>query len=173
MTTRFELITTSSSRLWDFGWFDLSRFRVEIASPEQDDWPGVLRAFLADPISQRRFCTQPDPWGAVCGHHGPFRAETMAAEWFRPIARGELGLRMGTAFEEGKFDGPPSAEQQRPIWAWAEDVESRGDRAFELAAPLDVGVRVEFADMVWFVFREYVAVAANGREFSIAVIGYD
>ena len=58
---QFDLVATASSQLWDFGWFDVSRFRVTHHTEATPTWQDRVRSFFADPVSQRRFCTSPDP----------------------------------------------------------------------------------------------------------------
>jgi hypothetical protein len=59
------------------------------------------------------------------------------------------------------------------VLAWAREAEARKSSVAELAWPPDRGVRVEWADMVWMVFREFVCLGADGLELTVAVIGYD
>ena len=57
--------------------------------------------------------------------------------------------------------------------AWAAEAEAGGGIVAELIVPADRDARVDWAEMVWIVFREYICFTADGGEFSVAVIGYD
>jgi hypothetical protein len=171
MRAEFEVIETTTSRVWDFGWFDRTRFRIT-GLGTYGGWREALRAFISDRIAERRFCTHPDPWGAACGHHGPFESSALRVEWFQLVPPGELPARLQAAVADPQFTEMPSADQIQPIVAWASEVERRGDVVVELVPPLP-GARLQWANMVWCVFREFVCVANDGSTLSVAVIGYD
>jgi hypothetical protein len=171
MHAEFEVIDTANSRLWDFGWFDRTRFRLT-GLGTHGGWQDALRAFIADPIAERRFCTQPDPWGASCGHHGPFKSGALQVEWFHRVPPGQLRVRLQAAVADSRFGPRPSADQMQPLLAWASEVERRWDIVAELIPPPNAR-RLDWADMVWWVFREFVSVANDGSVMSVAVIGYD
>ena len=171
MTPVFHVIETAATPLWDFGWFDLTRFRIEASVAERHDALGLLRAFLRDPISQRSFC-DPGRWGLSVGRHGPFLREKLAADSIRPLSTSELANRLRAALEDPQFTSPPTPAQRRPVEAWLELVRTRGDTAFELAVPDASDSRVEWS-YVWLVFHEFLCFSPEREELAVAVIGYD
>jgi hypothetical protein len=58
----FRHVETELSRLWDFGWFDISRFAVTSKPGTVIDT--LLTDFVKDPIFRRSFCETPDALGA-------------------------------------------------------------------------------------------------------------
>ncbi|MGE3525610.1 MAG: hypothetical protein AB7I33_06795, partial [Gemmatimonadales bacterium] len=62
MALRFSVIESTTTPLWDFGWFDLTRFKIAGQPPKLQDCGQILGEFLRDPISQRSFC-DPGQWG--------------------------------------------------------------------------------------------------------------
>jgi hypothetical protein len=170
---RFEQLSTATSKLWDFGWFDVTRVRVVDGEVASAGWRSVLHAFFADPICQRRFCSQPDPWGAGCGHHGPFLAEQVNVDWWQPIQQGALATRLLQVLRDPRFAEPPSEEQSLPALTWAAEVEAAKGAMAELLAPADPRARLDWANMVWVVFHEFVWIRENGDELAVAVVGYD
>jgi hypothetical protein len=65
MALNYSVIETRMTPLWDFGWFDLTRFKIEGPPAERQDSKQVLGEFVRHPISQRSFC-DPGPWGGSC-----------------------------------------------------------------------------------------------------------
>ena len=106
MALKFSAVETTVSRLCDYGWFDLTRFKIEGPSAERQDCSRVLQAFLRDPISQRSFC-DPGPWGESVQRHGPFLRESILPDWFRPITADELREEIQTALEDPEFTEAP------------------------------------------------------------------
>ena len=171
MALRFSVSETMMTPLWDFGWFDLTRFKVEGPSAARQDSWHVFREFLHDPISQRSFCS-PGPWGESVDRHGPFPRERLVADWFRPISQHELATRVQAAFDDPDFTERPSREQRMPIEAWVESVRARGDITFALSAPDEADARVDW-HFVWTVYYEFACLSPEREELTIAVIGYD
>jgi hypothetical protein len=170
-TARFELIDTTASQLWDYGWFDESRFRVPDAAASLE-WRALVGAFFSDPISQRSFCSQPDPWGASCGRHGPFSVGSIDLAWFEVVRSGQLVARLTDALKDPQFRTPPSAEQVERVLSWGAEAERPGNLVAELMPPSSGG-GLKWAHAVWCVFREYLVVASDGSTLSVAVVGYD
>ncbi len=168
---KFSVIETTMSPLWDFGWFDLTRFEVNGPGTERQSAQDVLRGFLRDPISQRSFCT-PGPWGAPIDHHGPFPSEKLMPDWYQPVSPPELANRVQMALNDPWFEEPPSPKQVLPVESWVKAVEARGDIAFVLDAPSQPDPRVYWA-FVWTVFHEFVCLSCDQLELEVAVIGYD
>ncbi len=171
MALHFVISEITKTRLWDFGWFDLTRFRVEGPPGEWRHCKHILAEFIRHPISQRSFCTL-GPWGESVRRHGPYLHEKLSAEWFRPITYEELEEQIKATFEDEEFTEPPSAEQRRPVEAWVEAVRKRGDDVFLLDPPDRADVRVEW-DFVWSVYVEFVSVSPDREFFEVGVIGYD
>ncbi|MBI5850618.1 MAG: hypothetical protein HZB39_06195 [Planctomycetes bacterium] len=171
MALSFAVIETTMTPLWDFGWFDLTRFAVNGSAGKRQDSSHVLREFLSDPISQRSFCDL-GHWGESVQRHGPFPHDRVVVEWFRAITPEELMERIRAVLDDPEFAEPPGAEQRRPLEAWVETVDARGDVVFALDAPEQVHARVDW-DFVWMVYREFVSVSPNRDELSVGVIGYD
>jgi len=113
MALSFSVSDTMMTPLWDYGWFDLTRFKVEGPSAERKNSSHILSEFLLDPISQRSFCS-PGPWGDSVQRHGPFPRERLVADWFRPIAHEEFAKRVLAALDDPDFTEPPSREQHGP-----------------------------------------------------------
>lgn len=172
MAPGFTLIETTKTPLWDFGWFDLSRFKVDGLCGARPDGLDVLRAFLRDEISQRGFYTRTDPWGIASGLHGPFPLESLKAEWYRSLSIEEVRQRVATILDDDvEFTSSPPPEQRLPVSEWLDAVGIRGDRLLVLEAPDLPGVRVEWD--VWLLFHEFVSVSPTREEMTVAVIGYD
>jgi len=172
MALRFTVIESTSSSLWDFGWFDHTQFKVHGPAEERQNCQDVLREFLQDPISQRSFCTSPDPWGDPIGRHGPFLTGKLGANWFEPLSPAEFERRVQAALDDPEFDEPPSREQRLIVDAWMNAVKTRGDDTFGLDAPAQSDARVDWA-FVWIVFHEFICLDRNREELIVAVIGYD
>lgn len=60
MALSFTVIETTITPPWAFGWFDLSRFKIDGLPEERSPGVDILREFLREAISQRSFCTSPD-----------------------------------------------------------------------------------------------------------------
>ncbi len=170
MAIRFSVIQTTMSPLWDYGWFDCTRFNVEGPLGERQDWRHLLEEFLRDPISQRSFCDQ-GPWGESVQRHGPFLRERLVADWLRQLPPRELAHRVQVALDDPEFTEPPSREQRMPVQSWVDAITARGDTAFVLEAPDQPGVRVHWD--VWNVYHEFVCLSPDREELTVAVIGYD
>jgi hypothetical protein len=171
MALSFSVSCTAKTPLWDHGWFDLTRFRVEGPSPERQNSSQILREFLRDPISLRSFCSA-GPWGEPVQRHGPFPREQLSGDWFRPIGHEELAKRVQAALDDPDFTKPPSREQRMAVEAWVEEVEARGDAAFALCAADRADARVDW-HFVWIVYHEFACLSPGRDELTIGVIGYD
>lgn len=171
MALSFAVIETAMAPLWDFGWFDLTRFKVDGPLSEREDWRRVFGDFLRDPLSRRSFCG-PEPWGTPIERHGPFLHRRIAAEWFRPITAQMLSERIHAVLDDPRFRMPPEAGQRVPVEAWAAAVRTRHDDAFALDPPDQVEAKVDW-DWVWTVYQEFASISRDRQELSIGVIGYD
>ena len=171
MPLRFELIESASSKLWNYGWFDRSRFKVEGPEAERRDWRAVLDAFLLDPLSRRSYCKRPDPWGSGNDHHGPYARGRPRAESYRELSAAELRERVRGILDDPEFTCPPSSEQRGVIEDWLEDHAGRRDVASLLEEPLAPDALWEPA--VWLLFHEFACFSAERAELSIVVIGMD
>lgn len=187
MESRFSVITTFQARLWDYGWFDLTRFRGgdptrfrgsdpkrSVGSDPSQVQQGsrlVLAQFLSDPMAQKSFCSGGE-WGEAIGRHGPFPATKLTDSWYQPVSCTELGRRIDRIFADEDFDGPPDAEQRRVVDVWVESVASSGGDVYALEAPDDSSCRVAFSH-VWTLFHEFLVVNRSLDELTVAVIGYD
>ncbi|MCB9893168.1 MAG: hypothetical protein H6839_01815 [Planctomycetes bacterium] len=171
MSLNFTLIETKRTRLWDYGWFDLSRFQVGGSSSGQTTSDQVISAFLRAPISQRSFCDQ-GAWGDPVEHHGPYLHAKLDPEWFRLTTIEDVRKRIAAVFSDPQFTEPPERAQRQEVDAWAEVVGFGGDEVFALDVPDLASVRVEF-DFIWLVYNEFAIVNRTRTELSIAVIGYD
>jgi hypothetical protein len=171
MALQFKVIETTASPLWDFGWFDLTQFKIEGPAKDRRDSRAVLGRFLLDPISQRSFCTQPDPWGATVNRHGPFPRERLTVDWYRPIPHEDLERRVMSVLDDPEFTESLSMEQRRPVEAWLREIRGRGADVLVLEAPSSPSARVDWD--VWVLFHEFVELNSNRGELTIAVIGYD
>lgn len=171
MALSFSVRDTTMTPLWDYGWFDLTRFKVEGPSAERMDSSHILSEFLRDPISQRSFCS-PGPWGESVQRHGPFPRERLVADWFRPISLEEFAKRVLAALDDPDFTEPPSPEQRTPVEAWLEEVEAHGNGTFALSAPEEADARVDW-HFIWTVYHEFACLSPGHDELSVGVIGYD
>src|SRR5688572_10463388 len=111
MAHTFSVKESHMGRLWDFGWFDLSRFEVGCGPGDRRDGGSMLRAFLRHPIARRQFCTSRDPWGHSQEVHGPFLLEKLLVDWYRPVALDDLRSRVDAILDDPSFTSPPSTEQ--------------------------------------------------------------
>jgi hypothetical protein len=169
MTLHFYLLETQCHALWDYGWFDVSRFAVDGASGH--DSIDVLREFMLDPISQRSFCSGGE-WGESIERHGPFLRDAFDASWFRSVSFAELSDKVQETLDDPEFSEPPSSGQRAPVLAFIRDAETRGDAAFVLEAGEQLEVRVDW-DFVWIIYREFVCLSSDHEQLTVAVIGYD
>lgn len=171
MALSFSVIDTTMTRLWDFGWFDLTRFKVDGPASERRYCNHVISEFLRAQISQRSFC-DPGQWGEPIQRHGPYLRDRLVAEWFRPITTEQLKDRVLAALDNPEFTVPPSSEQRETVEGWAAAVGARGDDVFALDTPDQAEAKVD-SDFVWIVYREFATVSPDRVELSIGVIGYD
>jgi hypothetical protein len=167
--SQFELVETSLTSLWDFGWFDRSVFRITAIQgggpPE-----AVLSEFLRSPISRRSFCESPDPWGAELDRHGPLLASGLPHVTHQRISHEQLTDEVCAVLKDPQFDLPSSAAQEDAVGAWLASV--RTDECFALRRSGDGQGEVDW-NHVWLVFREFVCLAPDHRSMTVAVIGYD
>jgi hypothetical protein len=171
MALSFTVIESTMTPLWDFGWFDLSRFKIDGLSAEPPAAIDVLREFLRDAISQRSFCISPDPWGNTGGLHGPYPVESLEAEWYRSLSPEELTQRVARILNDADFTEPPSCEQRAQVSEWLDAARFRGDDVVVLEAPDRPGMRVDWD--VWLIFHEFVSFSPSREDMTVAVIGYD
>ena len=178
----FELIETAHVRLWDYGWFDTSRFAVRHSAPAEASAREVANAWRHSVLFQRRLCTSPDPWGAPIGLHGPFNLAHLSHEPFVSATPGELRDSVAaTLFRQRRqrfcapddrpWD-PPSEAQRTSVERWLTDVINAGADLFSLR-PGDEAESLVDTAFVWFVFEEYVAVSVDRSTLHVAIIGYD
>jgi len=166
----FRLFDTYASRLWDFGTFDLTRFRVVGPSDDRADALRVLDAFRKDRMFRRQMSTWPDRWGAHCDNHGPFIVDALSADCFRPITHDELAERVSVVLGDPSFTQPPSAEQQAPVVAWMRVVRARSDAVYHLQSPPKA--HWEHAG-TWLLFEEFLSLSPDGSLLTVAVLLYD
>ena len=171
MALTFTVIETTMTPLWDFGWFDLTRFKVDGPPLERQDAARVLGEFLRHPISRRSFC-DPGRWGDPVERHGPLLHRGLVTDWFRPLSAEELRERIQVVLDDPQFTESPNAEQRKSVEAWVAAVRARGDDVFVLDTPDQAGAQVDWA-WVWIVYQEFASVSRDREELSIGVIGYD
>lgn len=171
MAITFSVIEWTTQPLWDFGWFDYTRFCIEGVWDDQQSCLDVLGDFLQNPIAQRWFCASPDLWGDAPGCHGPFPMENLISDWYRQISHAELKPYVLAILNNPYFYPTPSREQRQPLEAWLDLVQTRGDDVFVLDAPSGPGIRLEWD--VFLVFHEFVCFSANREQMIVAVIGFD
>jgi len=166
----FNLSETKMTRLWDFGWFDLTRFNIGGVADSDTAVEAILADFLADAVSQRSFCT-PGPWGEAVGHHGPFLHEMMESDWYRQITAPQLAAGVQAALNDSSFDEPPALEQRVKVETWVASV-SHGSTLLVLDAPSAPEIRVEFS-FIWPFFHEFIAVTPDRSELWVGVVSCD
>lgn len=171
MSLGFHVRETTLTPLWDFGWFDRTRFGVEGPIDERRDGGLVLEDFLRNPISQRWFCTKPDPWGYGVGLLGPYQRARLAVTWFRPLSPEGLRSRVMKVLQGSGADGSPSPQQLVPVEAWLEESRTRGDEVLALDAPKTPGLRVEWD--LWLLFELFVCFPPEREEMGLVVFGMD
>ena len=169
MKLEFTATESKSSALWDFGWFDLSRFSVDGFAEGPRRCHDVLENFISHPISQRSFCTSPDPWGASVERHGPFPRGRLKIDWYRPLSHEELRQRVAIVLDNPEFTVSPSHEQRQPIEAWLNEAQADRDELLVLEEPPNA--RVDWD--VWLLFQEFICFNPDRDELTTAVIGYD
>lgn len=171
MTLRFTVIETTQTPLWDNGWFDLTRFKIEGPLDEAQGCGGILADFLRDPISQRSFCDGGE-WGQAVGRHGPFLHGKLGVERLAPISGASLEEILRAEFDNPEFSEPPDVAQRAPVEAWAKGIRERGEDILIFEVQDSPELEVEWS-WVWWVYREFVLVDLDRTELSVAVIGYD
>ena len=172
MTNLFTEIENTQYPLWDYGWFDLTRFRIRDDIQSFTNNFDVIRALLTDTIYQRSFCTFPDPWGALVQRHGPFLSNKISSEWYRSITAKELHHHVHKVIIDAGLDSPPDREQIQVVDKWVVDAGIHKNEIFIMEPPEDESLRVEWA-YIWFVFTEFICINRLARELTVAVIGYD
>ncbi len=164
----FHHLGTEFTSLWDFGWFDLSRFAV--TTPTGAVLNTLLADFVSDPIFRRSFCENPDSWGRDLGRHGPFLCDTFSHDWFVSIPSVSLTTDIYAAIRETELQPAPTDKQLKPICDWI--ASSQNAHAWKLEAPENDRLRVDWAH-IWFAFQEYIAYDHDTSQLTVAVIGYD
>jgi hypothetical protein len=164
----FRHIDTALTRLWDYGWFDASRFAVSGTNGESHD--GILSGFTKSPVFARSFCESPDPWGKQIDRHGPFLLAQFQSEWYTPIPIEQLQPVLRDAIRSHDFQPDLDTEQWAVVDQWAKPNDA--SIAWRLDAPEDDFIRVEFAS-IWWAFDQFVIYNADTCELSIAVVGFD
>ncbi|MCA8976669.1 MAG: hypothetical protein KDC98_18250 [Planctomycetes bacterium] len=154
--------------LWDYGWFDQSRFAVDGRCDSDTE---VLAAFLKSPIAARSFCSSPDPWGADVGRHGPLLTGSCDARWFAQLGPDDFVSHIESVFRDSGFDDLPTARQRRTVDAWVDDALRRRDSVFLLSPPDDARIRVDWD--VWGLFVEFLCLDSEHQHLAVGVIGYD
>lgn len=172
MTIAFEETESTQTALWDYGWFNVTRFRVKPSCDKCLSEADVIDNLIASPIYRRSFCESPDPWGVSIDRHGPFHLQLISSEWYQRISADELSARISAAITGAGFDNQPTDDQLTQVNAWAENIRTREDAIFVMNAPDDEHLRVEWAH-VWLVFTEFICVNLTRSDLTIAVIGYD
>jgi len=162
----FELIETSSLRIWDFGWFDASAFR---ALGQHDDEPlAILRDFIASPIFPRSFIEIPNPWGASLDRHGPVLVGSLFASAYRFISHEQLRVATEKILSNTDFRPELSSAQRRAVDAWLADV--RASSVFRLNRRACSEVAWHGS---WLLFEEFIAVELDSSTVRVAVFGFD
>lgn len=167
----FDLLETEMHPLWDFGWFDISRFSVEGSMDRLDDGLCVLSQFLKDPISQRSFC-DPRRWGEAIGRHGPYLHSKLDAKWFERTSFAKFSEVLRRALADPSFDEPPSTSQRGIVESFVDSMNSISAETYVLVPPECSNVRVDW-DHVWHVYREFACMSPSHGDLYLAVIGYD
>jgi hypothetical protein len=171
MAPGFRVIETKLVRLWDFGWLDVTRLRVDSVSVVRAECADLIAQFFTDPISQRSFCS-PGPWGEPIDRHGPFLRGQLTAARFLPVSLDELAARIHDVLDDPQFTDQPSEAQRIAAEALLEDVFARGDNAYWLMPIDDPDARVDWS-FVWCIFHEFLCVSPDREELTVGVIGYD
>lgn len=172
MPPTIQLLESRMTKLWDFGWFDRSTFRVLDPVGRAMSGHDVLQGFVRQPLVRRRFCTQPDPWGAAVDVHGPLIASLLTADAYTPVPIDQLRRRVEAIFEDPKFRLAPADAQRMPVHAWLDATCTRGDDVYVLALERLQAERMEFY-WIWSIFSEFVCIAPDRSEIVVAVIGLD
>ena len=166
----FEVVESGASRLWDYGWFDQTRFRC--SGDQAGTGEHLLAALVRAPIYSRSFCTQPDPWGASDDDHGPYRRRELLNQAFAPISHDDLVARVNAAMSDPAFIGRPDAHQLIPVKQWLDLACSPVMETFVLEPAGEA--RTQLAELnIWHIFHEFAAVDSKAREIRLAVIGYE
>jgi hypothetical protein len=170
MKLTYRPIAETQSKLWDFGWFNVTQFHVHGGSVDIAPF-AVVADWVSDPVSKRWFCVHPDPWGDAPSVHGPFLHSRLNPTWYKRVDPAQLVERARAALASPDFDSPPSPDQQAPVEAWMAAVAEGREAIFVLDAPSGREHRVDYD--VWDVFLEIVSVAADRQTLTVAVVGYD
>ena len=165
----FELLHTTSTPLWDFGWFDVTRFRATHEF-ERESSAALLDALVRSDLYSRSFCQAPDPWGTTGNEHGPYALHQTGVGAFRPISHADLALEIESVVTNQDFTSQPSQDQLAPVREWVDRLRRPGVDLFMLTAPAAGSLA---NGGIWEVFREFVGVESGVGQISVAVIGYD
>ena len=168
----FDLVHTNSSQLWDYGWFDLTRFRATDELERVEPSTKLLDSLVRSDLYSRSFCKTPDPWGATDYDHGPYALRTLGAEAFRPISHSDLVREIESILGNPTFASRPSQDQLAPVQTWVNWLRRPGLDLFMLA-PSDAAAGSLASLGIWLVFHEFAGVERGAGEISVGVIGYD
>jgi hypothetical protein len=168
----FEVIDTATFKLWDFGWFDRSRFRFTGMGSSVSTSEDVLRAFIHSGLFPRRFCTHPDPWGGPVDHHGPFTVERLSPASYVRIAHHMISRHVDAVLNSPGFAGPPSPDQLAVLTEWLREIGAADADVFILERHHAQDALIDWQE-IWLIFTEIVAVVPSRGELMIGVLGYD
>jgi hypothetical protein len=171
MGISLELNDTNMTELWDFGWFDVSRFLFRSTSRDRPSDAEVLAQLLKNPLYQRSFCSG-GPWGEKTETHGPFRVERLSVPSFQQVPSSEIAGRFQAVLESKDFSEPPDPEQLKPVNNWIQRMVSFCATAYLIDLSMCRDDQLEWS-YVWSVFREVICINTDQRKIEIAVIGYD
>ncbi len=168
----FEVSRSAQTFLWDFGWFDLTHFRVKGTIEGRESAESVVQAFFRSPVSHRSFCKPhaSDPWGVGNGLHGPFLAQALDSKSLAPIDRKGIAKAVDAIIHDPEFTEPPSAAQLALVTEWLTTLGSSSDVTFRLAPPAAARDDIAF---IWLLFHEFVSVSPDKGTLTIAVFGFD
>jgi hypothetical protein len=167
----FTVIDHACTGLWDFGWFDLTHFRVDGFLDPPPGWREIFVEFLRAPIFEYSLCS-PEPWGeGGLGRHGPAVLAAFLSSWILPLSAGDLAKRVRSILDDPEFTTPPTPEQRGSVDAWIADTVRDGDDAFLLDIP--ASAREEWASAVWTIYNEFLLLSPDRRVLTVAVFGYD
>lgn len=171
MSDYFKLADDQTNFLWDYGWFKSSRFTIDAKqSPPLEDAHSTIDNFVNSKIFPRSYCSKPNLWGADIQLHGPYVLAELESTMIEEVNAEEFRNILISAFVQERFNEPPTADQQAPVLEWLDEICQAGTSFFSM--PKDAK-KVEWADTVWWVYEEVLAVNLEHGRLDVGVLGYD
>lgn len=167
----FEIASTGLSRLWDYGWFDTTTFRVETQRLAERSARELIRAFVRDPLFRRSLCS-PEGWGQTWPQHGPWLVDRLDPAWYRGVSFEDAARCLEAVRTHPDFEEPAPPDQWRHVLDWLALRRTDGSMLFYLDVP-EEAESAKGKVQVWDFFVELVAVGTALDTLHVGILGAD